>query len=164
PLANSNYQSGNVNNAKAHWQEGEVLPYRAVLKNLNPGTNTVTFSFDTAKGSESKHAIDYLASYDYTETTGAATTTHANQNNPCGDVIAGCNPAVPTTTGAITVPTAFTTAYPAACAGGTFTGTVLSGQLVKAWSAAAGGVSNLSLSYPDLPIVPASGDCTAKFK
>jgi hypothetical protein len=163
PLANSNYQSGNVNSTKAHWQEGEVLPYRAVLTNLNPGVNTVTFSFDTAKSSESKHAIDYLASYDYTETTGAAAGNHANQNNPCEDVIPTCNPSTPVTA-PISVPDAFTTAYPAACANGTFTGTALTGQFIKAWSSNPTGVSAMSLSYPDSPIVPSTGDCTAKFK
>jgi len=159
PLSNATYQTGNVNGQKAHWQEGEVLPYRAVLKDLAAGVNTVTFSFDTAKGSELKHAIDYLASFDYTETTGAASGNHANLNNPCGDTIAGCNPSAPDATADITVLTYFTTSYPSSCANGTFGGTPLTGQQIKAW----GPVSAMSLSYPD-GAIPTSGDCSPRFK
>jgi hypothetical protein len=159
---NNHYGSGNVNASKAHWNEGDVLPYRAVLHNLNPGINTVTFSFDTAKSSELRHAIDYLASFDVTETTGAATSTHANGNDPCGDIFV-CTPSTPTATATITNPAYLTTSYPTSCANGTFTGTALSGQLIKAWSAAAGGVSAMSLSFPDASL-PTSGDCTPRFK
>ena len=159
---NNHWGNGALNSSKAHWQEGDVLPYRAVLKNLNSGVNTVTFSFDTTKASEDKHAIDYLASYDYTETTGSATSTHANQNDPCGDVFA-CTPSSPTATAAITVPSYFTTTYPSSCANGTFSGSALSGQFIKAWSAVAGGVSAMSLSYPD-GAMPTSGDCSPSFK
>lgn len=159
---NNHWGSGNVNGTKAHWQEGDFLPYRAILTNLNPGVNTATFSFDTAKSSELKHAIDYLGSYDATETTGSATPTHANQIDPCGDVFA-CTPNVPTTTAPITVPAAFTSAYPPTCANGGWSGSVIAGQ-IKAWSAAAGGVSAMSLDYPDSPAVPSSGDCTAVFR
>ncbi len=160
---NNHWGSGNLNSSKAHWQEGDVLPYRAVMHNLNPGVNTVTFSFDTAKASELRHAIDYLASVDYTETTGAATATHANQIDPCGDVIGGCNPASPTAPAAITNPAYLTSSYPLACANGPFTGTPLPGQFIKAWSAAAGGVSAMSLSFPDVTL-PTSGDCSPRFK
>src|SRR3990167_3959058 len=159
---NNHWGNGALNSSKAHWQEGDVLPYRAVLKNLNSGVNTVTFSFDTTKASEDKHAIDYLASYDYTETTGSATSTHANQNDPGGDVFA-CPPSPPTAPAAITVPSYFTTTYPSSCANGTFSGSALSGQFIKAWSAVAGGVSAMSLSYPD-GAMPTSGDCSPSFK
>ncbi len=160
---NNHWGSGNVNGTKAHWQEGDFLPYRAILKNLNSGVNTVTFSFDTAKSSELKHAIDYLGSFDTTETTGAPTANHANQIDPCGDVFA-CTPSTPTATALISVPADFTTSYPTACANGTWTGVVAPGA-IKAWSAAAGGISAMSINYPDSPIVPNGiGDCTVKFK
>ena len=163
---NNNWVTGNVNGQKAHWAEGDALPYRAILNGLNPGVNTVTFSFDTAKSSELKHAIDYLASFDYTETTGAATADHANQNDPCGDVISGCDPSNPTAVAAITVPAANTTSYPLACANGTFVGSPLGGQEINAWSTAASGVSAMSLSYPDAPneVGEGSTDCPTKFK
>jgi len=163
---NNNWVTGNVNGQKAHWAEGDSLPYRAILNGLNPGVNTVTFSFDTAKSSELEHAIDYLASFDYTETTGAATADHANQNDPCGDVISGCDPSNPTAVAAITVPAANTTSYPLACANGTFVGSPLGGQEINAWSTAAGGVSAMSLSYPDAPntVDVGSTDCPTKFK
>jgi len=162
---NNNWVTGNVNGQKAHWREGDSLPYRAILKDLNTGVNTVTFSFDTAKKSELKHAIDYLASYDYTETTGAATAEHANQIDPCGDVIT-CTPSSPTAAAAITVPAANTTGYPLACANGTFVGSPLAGQQIKAWSAAVGGVSAMTVSYPDAPneVGVGSTDCPTKFK
>ena len=163
---NNNWVTGNVNGQKAHWAEGDSLPYRAILNGLNPGVNTVTFSFDTAKSSELEHAIDYLASFDYTETTGAATADHANQNDPCGDVISGCDPSNPTAVAAITVPAANTTSYPLACANGTFVGSPLGGQEINAWSTAASGVSAMSLSYPDAPneVGEGSTDCPTKFK
>ncbi|MFH0820121.1 MAG: hypothetical protein V1892_03755, partial [bacterium] len=160
PLSNATYQSGNVNGQKAHWQEGDVLPYRAVLKDLAAGINRVTFSFDTAKGSEMKHAIDYLASFDYTETTGPATPNHANQNNPCADTIVGCNPAAPTATANINVPSYFTTGYPIACANGAWAGgNPIANQQIKAW----GNIdSSMILTYPDGGI-PTSGDCSPRF-
>ena len=162
---NNNWVTGNVNGQKAHWAEGDSLPYRAILNGLNPGVNTVTFSFDTTKSSELEHAIDYLASYDYTETTGPATTEHANQIDPCGDVFS-CDPSSPTAVAAITVPPANTTSYPLQCADGTFTGSALAGQEIKAWSEAAGGVSAMSLSYPDAPNEVRVGetDCPTQFK
>ena len=159
PLSNSSYQSGAVNGSKAHWQEGEVLPYRAVIKDLAAGVNTVTFSFDTAKGSELKHAIDYLASFDHTETTGSASGNHANENNPCEDTITGCDPSNPDAVAPIDVPTYFTTGYPSSCANGAFSGTALSGQEIKAW----GDIDPVMiLSYPDAGI-PTSGDCAPRF-
>ena len=162
---NKNWVTGNVNGQKAHWAEGDSLPYRAILNGLNPGVNTVTFSFDTAKSSELRHAIDYLASFDFTETTGAATTEHANDNDPCGDIFS-CDPSNPTAAAAITVPVENTTSYPLECANGTFVGSPLAAQQIKAWSEAAGGVSAMSLSYPDAPneVDTGSTDCPTKFK
>jgi hypothetical protein len=157
---NNHYGSGNVNGQKAHWAEGDVLPYRATLTNLAPGVNRVTFSFDTAKGSEKKHALDYLASFDYTETTSAtASANHANKNDPCGDRFT-CNPAAPNATAAITVPPSNYSTYPTSCANGTFTGTPLQDQFVKAWSPQGVGISNMSVAFPALGT---SGDCEQKF-
>ena len=163
---NNNWVTGNVNGSKAHWLEGDSLPYRAILKDLNTGVNTVTFSFDTAKNSELRHAIDYIASYDYTETTGAATAEHANDIDPCSDVpgLSSCDPSNPTAVAAITVPAANTSGYPAACALGTFTGSPLAGQQIKAWSASPTGVSAMTVTYPPPEVDTGSTDCPTKFK
>ncbi len=73
------WQNGNVNESKAHYAEGDSVPYRMKMDQLTIGaSNTLTISYDTTKGG--KHALDYLTDYDRTETTG---------NNPCSGV-AGC--------------------------------------------------------------------------
>jgi len=156
---NNHWGTGNVNGSKAHWQEGDFLPYRAIVESPNPGVQRVSFSFDTAKSSEDKHAIDYLSSFDLTETTGAANSQHANQIDPCGDVIGTCNPASPSATAAIPVPTSLTTAYPSTCAAGTFAGTPTEGFL-KAWAPAGITISGLTVTQN----APATtGDCEASF-
>src|SRR5215470_4536674 len=59
--------NGNVNGTKSHWQEGEFIAYRTVLSGLSSGSHTLTFSYNTV--GSGGHAIDYLGSYDATETT-----------------------------------------------------------------------------------------------
>lgn len=83
PCAGSNWVNGNVNDSKAHWTEGQSVAYRQILSGFVPGStgHTVTLGYDTTKGG--KHALDYLTSFDRTETL-------AMGNNPCSGV-AGCS-------------------------------------------------------------------------
>ena len=57
--------------------EGDSVPYRLVIDNLDLASHTVTIAWDTTQGG--KHAIDYLTTYN--RTVGTA--------NPCLGV-AGC--------------------------------------------------------------------------
>jgi len=82
PCSGANWVNGNVNNSKAHWTEGESVAYRQVLTGFTVGLSySVTIGYDTTKGG--KHALDYLTSFDRTETL-------AEGNNPCSGV-AGCS-------------------------------------------------------------------------
>lgn len=83
PCSGANWVNGNVNNSKAHWTEGQSVAYRQILSGFTPGStgHTVTLGYDTTKGG--KHALDYLTSFDRTETL-------AMGNNPCSGV-AGCS-------------------------------------------------------------------------
>src|SRR5712691_1714088 len=87
--------NGNANGTKAHWREGEFISYRDTISVSVAGTHVFQIHYDIV--SSSQHAIDYLGSFDATETTGAGGTFHANNNNPCGDQLpaAQCNPASP---------------------------------------------------------------------
>jgi hypothetical protein len=93
-----NWENGDANGQKAHWKEGDFVPYRARISGIGAGTHTLTLEYDVV--ASSKHALDYLGSYDATETTeSTATPPHANKNNPCLDLVqAGqmasgdCNP------------------------------------------------------------------------
>jgi uncharacterized repeat protein (TIGR01451 family) len=97
--------SGNVNEAKAVYVEGDSIPYRMTFDNLATGATVhhVTIEWDTTKSS--KHAIDYLTTYNRTVATA----------NPCLGV-SGCTfpdtpdtfviPADPQVTGAGVTPVA----------------------------------------------------------
>ena len=103
-----NWIGGNANASNAHWAEGQFIPYRAVISGLPAGSYQAQFQYDTTwKG---LHAIDYLGSFDATETTGSATSTNANQNNPCADVLPSgeCTPGSPANTYPIPAATFFT--------------------------------------------------------
>lgn len=81
------WQNGNLNHTQAHYREGESVPYRLKFSNLSAGSSyTVTIEYDTTEQSGAKHAIDYLTSFDRTETTA----------DPCSDV-PGCSLAVNST-------------------------------------------------------------------
>lgn len=74
--------NGNVNPSKAHWAETEVLSYRMRFGGLTTGvSHTVTIGYDTLKSG--LHSLDYLSSYDNTETSLLG-------NNPC-DTVPGCS-------------------------------------------------------------------------
>ena len=76
----SGWVHGDVNASKAHWKEGDSLPYRMKLSGITSGTWTLQIGWDITKGGT--HAIDYLTSFDRTETL-------AMGNNPCDTV--GCD-------------------------------------------------------------------------
>ena len=75
------WTNGNVNAQKAHWREDDSLPYRMKLEAVGNGAVwTLVIGWDvTANG---KHAIDYLTSFDRTET-------QTLGDNPCDTV--GCS-------------------------------------------------------------------------
>ena len=82
PCTMTNWVNGNLGASKAHYNEGDSVPYRLRFSNLDTAvSHTVTFSWDTTKSG--KHAIDYVTSFDRTETL-------ALGNNPCSGV-SGCD-------------------------------------------------------------------------
>ena len=91
PTSYKNWENGNSQGAKSHWQEGEFIPYRVIISGIAEGSHTITFSYDTVHSG--RHALDYLGSYDATETVSPAPTSadgtiiHANNNSPCADLV-----------------------------------------------------------------------------
>lgn len=86
PCTGAAWANGNLNASQAHYVEGGSIPYRLIFAGLDIGTQyTVTIEWDTTV-SQSTHALDYLTSYNRTETTA----------DPCTG-IGVCNPAVFTT-------------------------------------------------------------------
>jgi len=85
--AGAQWQNGNLNGNQAHYFEGDSVPYRLKLADLvEDGSYVATIEWDATKAG--KHALDYITSYDRTETTGAPDPLgfHANQNDVCSDV------------------------------------------------------------------------------
>lgn len=67
--AGAQWQNGNLNGNQAHYPEGESVPYRMRFDNLDTtagNTHSVTIEWDTTN--KGTHAIDYLTSFDRTET------------------------------------------------------------------------------------------------
>jgi uncharacterized repeat protein (TIGR01451 family) len=57
--------NGNLGASKSFYREGDSIPYRLTFDNLaTTGTHTVTIEWDTTKSS--KHAIDFLTTYNRT--------------------------------------------------------------------------------------------------
>jgi hypothetical protein len=76
------WENGNLNETKAHYFEGESVAYRLRLNGLSTtGTHSVSIEWDTTE--QGKHAIDYVTSFDRSET----------DANPCSGV-ADCDPLV----------------------------------------------------------------------
>lgn len=76
---NAGYVNGNAGGENAHYTEGDSIPYRVRFTGLTVGsTNTIVIEYDTTQ--QGKNAIDYLTSYDRTETA-------AKGNDPCSDVL-----------------------------------------------------------------------------
>ena len=155
-----NWENGNANGSKAHWAEGEFISYRVTLSSLAAGTHTLVMHYSPARSG--KHAIDYLGSFDATETTSAtAGPFHANRNDPCGDqVLAGtmspaeCTPSAPASS--LAIPTADLANANAANCGtaGTFSGTQVPGA-IKMFGAA--GSALLGLTYLSQNVSAGSG-------
>lgn len=76
----ANWVNGNLGASKAHYAEGESVPYRLRFTDLaTSGAHNVIIEWDTTKGG--KHALDYLTTYNRTE----------GDAQPCE--LPGCNPA-----------------------------------------------------------------------
>lgn len=75
----ANWQNGNLNANNSHYAEGQSAPYRVVMEDL-PTTGTITLVIEYDIKHSDKHAIDYLTSFDRTETT----------TDPCSGVT-GCS-------------------------------------------------------------------------
>ncbi|MBI4038117.1 hypothetical protein HY387_00480 [Candidatus Daviesbacteria bacterium] len=96
----SDWVNGNLGASKSSYFEGDSIPYRLTFDNLSLASHTVTIEWDTTKSS--KHAIDYLTTFNQTVATA----------NPCLGV-SGCGslntdpiPADPQVTGAGVTPIA----------------------------------------------------------
>ena len=62
----SNWQTGNLNSSNSHYSEGESVPYRSVIGDLTVGaTYAVTISWKSS--SDGRHTLDYITSFDRTE-------------------------------------------------------------------------------------------------
>jgi uncharacterized repeat protein (TIGR01451 family) len=64
------WQNGNLGPENSHYREGDSVPFRAVLTNLDASagnTHTLVIQYDTLQNG--KHAYDYLTSFNATETT-----------------------------------------------------------------------------------------------
>lgn len=62
---NADWVNGNLGTHNSTYYEGDVVPYRMLFDNLSLTSHTITIEWDTSKSD--KHATDYLASYDATE-------------------------------------------------------------------------------------------------
>src|SRR4051794_7523530 len=77
--APSEWVNGNLGASKAHYSEGDSVPYRMLFGGLSTsGSHTVIIEWDTTKSD--KHALDCVTTYNRT-VTGA---------NPCAGVILDC--------------------------------------------------------------------------
>ena len=62
---NEGFVNGNLNHTKAHYAEGDSIPYRAVMDDLQTGhTYSIRIQWDTVDSGA--YAIDYLTSYNFT--------------------------------------------------------------------------------------------------
>ncbi len=58
--------TGNAGASNSHWEERQFISYRMIFDDLLTGTNVVVIGYDFIHSG--KHAIDYLGSYNATET------------------------------------------------------------------------------------------------
>jgi hypothetical protein len=64
----ANWQTGNLGISNSDYAEGDSIPYRSIASNLTVGqTYELEIEWDTSQSG--KHAIDYLTSYNRTEST-----------------------------------------------------------------------------------------------
>jgi hypothetical protein len=65
PCQSSNeWVNGNLGGSKAHYNEGDSVPYRLRFGNLSLASHTVTIEWDTTKSD--KHALDYVTTFNRT--------------------------------------------------------------------------------------------------
>jgi hypothetical protein len=58
------FVNGNLNPSKAHYNEGDSIPYRAVMDDLQTGhTYSITIQWDTVDSGA--YAIDYLTGFNF---------------------------------------------------------------------------------------------------
>lgn len=94
----SGWVNGNAGNSNSHWQEAQFIAYRLRFSNLTNGSHTVVLQYDIRHSD--KMAIDYLGSYNVTETdaipcSGVAGCTGAPDEFPIPDapeVVGSINP------------------------------------------------------------------------
>jgi LPXTG-motif cell wall-anchored protein len=60
------WQNGSLNQNNSAYAEGEVVPFRLAIEDLDPGTHTIHLNYDFTSGGH--EAYDFLASYNATET------------------------------------------------------------------------------------------------
>jgi uncharacterized repeat protein (TIGR01451 family) len=73
--ANDAWVNGNLGEQNSHYREGDSVPFRATLTDLNAAagnTHTLVIQYDTLQSGT--HAYDYLTAYNRTETTADPTT------------------------------------------------------------------------------------------
>lgn len=83
----ADWVNGNAGASNAHYQEGQSIPYRLVMKDLTTGNHSVVIEWDVRHSSA--NAIDFITHYQ-----------RINESvQPCGpanhpeDIVPGCNPA-----------------------------------------------------------------------
>lgn len=81
----ADWVNGNAGASNAHYQEGQSIPYRLVMKDLTTGNHSVVIEWDVRHSSA--NAIDFITHYQRV----------AESIQPCGpanhpeDIVAGCN-------------------------------------------------------------------------
>ncbi len=158
--------NGNAQGQQAHWREGDSISYRVIITGLTPGStgNTLLFNWSTVHGS--KHAIDYITSYDRTErNTTTPSQFYANNNNPCSDVLGAtdCNPALPRTY--FPIPSPVTNGVLTNCGGssGTFVGAIPTGGDMQIKGFGAAGTVITAVAYQSVQDPSGSGQCSTGF-
>src|SRR5262249_5865039 len=158
----SNWVNGNANGNKAHWREGDFISYRVSVTGLTAGSHSLVIAYDTVHSGN--NALDYLGSFDNTETTSTSPTAfHFNHNNPCVDLLTGsaagqCTPSTPTSSLVMTNPTLID------CDGASGTPPVLGPATFfptrefKAWGPS--GLALTSMSYVSQNVLGGTGQCT----
>src|SRR5580765_890891 len=79
PCTGSNWQNGNLNTNNSQYVEGQAVTYRAIM--TGTGSGSLTIQYDATKSG--KHALDYLTTYTYTNSTGNDPCNHGNQAPYC---------------------------------------------------------------------------------
>jgi hypothetical protein len=127
--AGSAWSNGNLNGNNSHWAEGEFVPYRVALSGLGVGSHDLEITY--RPGDSGAHAIDYLGSYDATESTSTtASALHQNHADPCGDITMGAGWCTPSPRSSVTVTAPHFAATDATCGTtGTFSGTQVTGAI-----------------------------------